>query len=279
MARRWRNTEEAEQFNVWPSFTDLMSNAFMIISLFLLLALFKSLFVQSTAEETQLNLSETEGRVLELEREISILGNEIKRKNAQLQRSERQANRLERELEQKTDEIGDLAEEVANLKLAPPVVVIQNSGDFQFESGSAQMPPKLRRYINTELVERIEEITQERDIYIVEIIGHTDGQATNRSTSNLDENLEAVAQGEKSVDELVPGSNADLGLMRALEVVKELQSLQKRGRLEGLQFRAYSAGQLLLPSGEFADPTRDPDASRRRIEIRFSPLGQAEMVR
>ena len=207
------------------------------------------------------------------------MGNEIKRKNSQLQRSERQANRLERELEQQSEEIGDLAEEIANLKLAPPVVVIENSGDFQFDSGSAQMPEKLRQYINTELVDRIEEITQERDIYIVEIIGHTDGQATEGTTSNLDDNLEAVAQGEKAIAQLVPGSNADLGLMRALQVVKELQSIQKKGRLEGLQFRAYSAGQLLLPSGEFAVPTRDADASRRRIEIRFSPLGQAEMVR
>ena len=44
MARRSRDREETDNFNVWPSFTDLMSNAFMIISLFLLLALFKSLF-------------------------------------------------------------------------------------------------------------------------------------------------------------------------------------------------------------------------------------------
>ncbi|ELR98186.1 hypothetical protein [Gloeocapsa sp. PCC 73106] len=279
MARRWRESEEADNYNVWPSFTDLMSNAFMIISLFLLLALFKSLFLQSNADKTQLNLSEIEGQVLELEKQVSLLGDELQRKNSQLQRSQRQANRLQRELEQTNEEAEDLAVEIANLKLAPPVVVIQNSGDFQFDSGSAQMPEKLRRYINTELVERIEEITQERDIYIVEIIGHTDGQATAQGNSNLDENLEAVAQGKKSADQLVAGSNTDLGLMRALEVVKELQLLQEKGRLKGLQFRAYSAGQLLLPSGEFATPTRDADASRRRIEIRFSPLGQAEVVR
>jgi flagellar motor protein MotB len=265
MARRFRNNDEPDNLNIWPSFTDLMSNAFMIISLFLLLALFKSLFLKTAADESKLSLTEVERKVLALERELRL-------KNLELNRSQRQ-------LKQKNDQIADLTTQVNNLKLAPPVVVIENSGDFQFDSGSAELSPKLRNYIQTDLTERIEEITAARDIYIVEIIGHTDGQATFSGASNLDENLENVALGEKKVSELYPGSNADLGLMRALEVVKELQAVQKQGRLEGIQFRAYSAAQLLLPSGEFANPTRDADASRRRIEIRFSPLGQAETVR
>ena len=67
--------------------------------------------------------------------------------------------------------------------------------------------------------------------------------------------------------------------MRSLEVVKQLQAVQKQGRLQGVQFRAYSAAQLLSPSGEFSTISRKPDASRRRIEIRFSPLGQAETIK
>lgn len=279
MSRKWNNNESTDDLNVWPSFTDLMSNAFMIISLFLLLALFKSLLIKTTADETQLNLSQAQGRVLELEEELSLLGDELKQKNSELRRSEREANVLERELERNSEKIEDLEAEIAILQSAPPVVIIENSGDFQFQSGSAEIPFKLKSYINTELVERIEEITQARDIYTVEIIGHTDGQRTRQNSSNLDDNLELVAQGNKSVSQLTPGSNADLGLMRALEVVKELQSLQESGRLQGIQFRAYSAAQLLLPSGEFAPPNREDNASRRRIEIRFSPLGQAETIR
>lgn len=76
--------------------------------------------------------------------------------------------------------------EVQRLKLAPPVVVIQDSGEYQFDSGSAVLPPKLRSYIITELVDRIERVTRERNIYVVEIIGHTDGQANLNSPSNLD---------------------------------------------------------------------------------------------
>lgn len=279
MSKKWNYHQENDNLNIWPSFTDLMSNAFMIISLFLLLALFKALFLKTTANETQLNLSEVEGRVLELEQELSLLGNELRRKNSELRRSENQANILERELERNSEEIEALEETIEILQSAPPVVIIENSGEFQFESGSAEIPEKLKTYINTELVERIEEVTAARGIYVVEVIGHTDGQITNQNNSNLDTNLEDVAKGEKPVSILNPGSNADLGLMRALEVVKELQAVQELGRLEGLQFRAYSAAQLLLPSGEFASATREADANRRRIEIRFSPLGKAETVR
>ncbi|BAZ67408.1 hypothetical protein NIES4106_21630 [Fischerella sp. NIES-4106] len=68
--------------------------------------------------------------------------------------------------------------------------------------------------------------------------------------------------------------------MRALAVVKELQKLQqqeKGGRFKQLKFRAYSAGQLLLPNNQgFAQPKleRKADEQRRRIEIRFTQSGQ-----
>jgi sensor histidine kinase YesM len=39
MARRSRYTEYNEDLNVWPAFTDLMSNAFMILVLFLFLTI------------------------------------------------------------------------------------------------------------------------------------------------------------------------------------------------------------------------------------------------
>ena len=69
---------------------------------------------------------------------------------------------------------------------------------------------------------------------------------------------------------MTAGSNADLGLMRALAVVKELEKNPRLKQL-GLKFRAYSAAQLYLPSGEYARVQRYSDPQRRRIEIRFSP--------
>lgn len=115
---------------------------------------------------------------------------------------------------------------------------------------------------------------------MVELIGHTDGQANGGGTSNLDVNLEKVAKARESVKNLQSGSNADLGLMRALSVVRLLQDIQTQtGRLKGLKFRAYSAAQLILPNGEFASINRQADASRRRMEIRFTRLGELTKVK
>lgn len=281
--RKIRNYEVAESLNVWPSFTDLMANAFMIISLFLLLALFKSLFLKYTADQTEQSLSDTERQVRLLQRELATLENELGESTANVRQLKQASSDLRRLLlssnERSRSQIDILQSEIRRLKSAPPVVVIQDSGGFQFESGSASLPQELKSYITEDLVDRIERISQQRNLYVVEIIGHTDGQV-NFGNGNLDRQLEEVARGKSPVDSLKPGSNADLGLMRALEVVKQLQTVQEQtGRLQGVQFRPYSAAQLQLPSGEFAPPNRDPDANRRRIEIRFSPLGRAETVR
>ena len=281
--RKIRSNEATESLNVWPSFTDLMANAFMIISLFLLLTLFKSLFLKYAAEETEQNLSDTERQVRLLQREIATLENELGESTSNVRQLKKTSSELQRLLlssnQQSRSQIDILQSEIRRLKSAPPVVVIQDSGGYQFESGSASLPEELKDYITMDLVDRIERISQQRNLYVVEIIGHTDGQV-NFGNGNLDRQLEEVAQGKQPVDSLKPGSNADLGLMRALEVVKQLQAVQEQtGRLRGVQFRPYSAAQLQLPTGDFSPPNRDPDANRRRIEIRFSPLGKAETVR
>jgi septal ring factor EnvC (AmiA/AmiB activator) len=280
--RKIRSYEEAESLNVWPSFTDLMANAFMIISLFLLLALFKSLFLKYAADESKQNLNDTERKVYLLQREIAALENELGASTSDVQQLNQASAELRQLLlrsnERSRSQVDVLQSEIKRLKSAPPVVVIQDSGGFQFDSGSAILPRDLEKYITVDLVDRIERISQQRSLYVVEIIGHTDGQV-NFSKGNLDQQLEEVAQGKISVESLRAGSNADLGLMRALEVVKQLQTVQAQtGRLEGVQFRAYSAAQLQLPSGNFAPANRNPDANRRRIEIRFSPLGKAEKI-
>ena len=281
--RKLRSYEATESLNVWPSFTDLMANAFMIISLFLLLALFKSLFLKYTADETEQSLSDTERQVRLLQRELATLENELGESTSNVRKLKKASSDLRQLLlksnEQSRSRVDTLQSEIKRLKSAPPVVVIQDSGGYQFDSGSAKLPQELKKYIAIDLVDRIERISQQRNLYVVEIIGHTDGQI-NFGNGNLDLQLEEVAQGKQPVDSLKPGSNADLGLMRALEVVKQLQGVQEQtGRLEGVQFHAYSAAQLQLPTGEFAPPNRNPDANRRRIEIRFSPLGRAETVR
>ncbi|GGA32740.1 hypothetical protein [Okeania sp. KiyG1] len=124
-------------------------------------------------------------------------------------------------------------------------------------------------------MEQIENYAQGKKGYIVQIIGHTDGEQNNRfQVSNLDDRLEKVI-GNDNINNLTPASNVDLGLMRALAVVKELEKNPRLKQL-GLKFRAYSAAQLYLPSGEYARVECYPDQTRRRIEIRFSPPAEKQ---
>jgi outer membrane protein OmpA-like peptidoglycan-associated protein len=203
MRLRARKTTENEDLDVYPSFTDLMSNAFMIMSFLLLLALFQSL-----------------------------------------------------ELNKK-------------LQSATPIVIDEKSVKFKFQSGKAELNPEFKKYINQEIKPRIVKIIQEKNIDFIQVIGHTDGQVI-ETTGNLDQNLEKVAQNQLKVSNLKAGSNADLALMRALAVVQELS---KQKEFKNVKFRAYSASQLYLPSGELATINRKEDETRRRIEIRFIPPG------
>ncbi len=185
MSRRSRYLDSNHNLNVWQPFTDLMSNAFMILSLFLLIALLRIWVVNAKLEA-----------------------------------------------------------QVEALEAAQPIVIDAESGNFNFEPRSANLNKELIEYLENEVVPKIETIVKKKPLEFVSVVGHTDGQNITNPDSNLDEMLLEVANGEESVTILTPGSNADLGLMRALAVV---QYLQQTGRFEDVKFRAYSAAQLYLP--------------------------------
>jgi flagellar motor protein MotB len=213
-----RHSDYAEEFNIWPAFTDLMSNAFMIAILLLLLSIV-------------------------------------------------QVGKLKQQLAGRTPTD------------APPIILIQNTGAYQFASGSAELPEALNSYVRGKLVNEIESNAKAYQIDVVEVIGHTDGQPNGRVSSNLDNDLEKVARGQIPIHNLQAGSNADLGLMRALELVRVLRSIQQHGtRLKGLEFRAYSAAQLISPTGNLTPVNQQSDPRRRRIEIRFTRLGKVTNV-
>lgn len=278
MRERSRRFDKLDDFNVWPAFADLMSNSFMIVSFLLLLAILKPLVsiasLRATEETLRKELTEASSRsesaerqVLLLEGTVSSLEQDNQRLTAQNQglASQNQSLQVSLEEEQKTPK-------------APPIIVIQDTGEYEFQSGSAQLPNALGTYVRNSLVPEIEANAAQYQIDVVEVIGHTDGQPNNGG-SNLDRNLENVAAGTTPVGNLAPGSNADLGLMRALAVVQALQDIQKKeNRLKELEFRPYSAAQLVLPAGGLAEGDRSPDAKRRRIEIRFTRLGQVTNV-
>jgi len=161
----------------------------------------------------------------------------------------------------------------------PPIIIIPDDKAFRFPIGSAQLSQPLRQYIWGNLTQTILTNRRKYKIDTIEVIGHTDGQPNQVPNGNLDSLLEnSVAV--KKLDSLVPSSNVDLGLMRALAITIELYKVQiKKSELKGLQFRAYSAGQLYLPNGSFALPDRNPDNSRRRIEVRFIRSATTKVVK
>ncbi|MDJ0735133.1 MAG: flagellar motor protein [Nostocaceae cyanobacterium] len=219
MTKRLRQTYYHEELNVWSAFTDLMSNAFMILLLLLLIASAKYTISQITNQKN---------------------------------------------------------------KGTPPILLIKDES-YRFELGSAEIPRLMFNYIRDKIVPDIERTTKDFEINTVEIIGHTDEQPIGRAISNLDQNLEKVANGQITVANLNPGSNADLGLMRSLAVVRVLLDIQKQqNRMQGINFRAYSAAQLILPNGNFASipqNQRQENVQRRRIEIRFTRLGEVREVK
>jgi outer membrane protein OmpA-like peptidoglycan-associated protein len=205
MPRRAKSHHHEEELNIFQAFTDLMSNAFMIVVFLLLISLLQSAW---TAKK---------------------------------------------------------------LESASPIIIDEKSGNFRFPSGSAKLTPELRKYIVETIIPRIKTETAKGNIDFIQIIGHTDSQSVN-NTSNLDTKITAAATGGTKIDTLIAGSNTDLGLMRAMAVVEFLQVKV----LRKVKFRAYSAGQLYLPSGEVAKATQGADDARRRIEIRFIPHGQSK---
>ena len=276
MRNRSRIIENNLELEVWPAFTDLMSNSFMILSLLLLLAVIKSLFIESISDANQ-------NRAIKLQQEVSSLQNQLQQKTNELIGLQGQVgnfknqvtqlqglvNTSKGELQKKSNRVTELEIEIKKLN-SPPVIIIRDSKSRRFESGSAEISGNLKGFIESDLVKQIENFAKEYQGYIVEVIGHTDGQVNKGSTSNLDTQLEQVTKGNGSVSILAAGSNADLGLMRALAVVQKLQNNSRLQEL-GLQFRAYSAAQLYNPTGDYAEANRNPDQSRRRIEVRFTP--------
>jgi outer membrane protein OmpA-like peptidoglycan-associated protein len=205
-----RQQLDSEELNIWPSFTDLMSNAFMISMLIVLLLVIK------------------------------------------------------------------IPTKPERIKKDPPIIEIQETKGFSFPSGSAQISPKLSEYLTTKLVAQIIAQVRDNQINVIEVIGHTDSQPNGVIAGNLDAKIEKVANNQLPLSALQASSNADLGLMRALAVVKILKATQvSSNQLRGVKFRAYSAGPLIAPRGSTANPQND---RRRRIEIRFTRDRQVTKV-
>jgi len=173
----------------------------------------------------------------------------------------------------------------------PPNIQIVDKEGYRFESGRSAMGSDfisaLRRnefpILASEIVDREAEGRVKVDT--LEIIGHTDGVPLS-GNGNLDQRLPDVLAGRflnsiLTPGSLTPGSNNDLGLLRALAVREQwdtfIKGHEQRDILRKIHVRCYSAGQTILPytkDDATADDFRQPDPRARRIEMRLTRLGK-----
>ncbi|MYF35359.1 MAG: hypothetical protein F4226_00750 [Synechococcus sp. SB0678_bin_12] len=174
----------------------------------------------------------------------------------------------------------------------PPLIRLTETESFRFPTGSYGLSQDFLDALDRKYVTEIKPTIKAFDVNVVEVIGHTDGQPSGRRASNLDWRLQTVASqgkftrfagfqsdsngdlglllgGGGALAGVAPGSNADLGLLRAMAVGQYLQVRLEQDQLP-VRIRPYSAASLLDPQGNFSPAPAVSDSSRRRIELRFT---------
>ncbi|MFP4692623.1 MAG: flagellar motor protein [Halothece sp.] len=246
--------------------------AFIFVLFFVLvrLDLLQTERVASQVPELEEELADAEEKADELlstEEELAAAESEIEDLEEQLVEAESEIEEfanLEEELEEARAIIDQTPE-------APPLIVLsEREQTYRFPVGSAEISDSFQDALDEEIIPMLEEESERCNCDTIEIIGHTDNLSVDGGRSNLDEELIA-AFGQEEHENLVPGSNLDLGMMRALSIVSYLRQAQENGRLEEIEyFLPYSAGQMLNPDYTLDTSTEtSDDERRRRIEMRL----------
>lgn len=147
-----------------------------------------------------------------------------------------------------------------------PSINLEDSAKYRFASGSFDLTSDFRSALQKEAMPMIRQTIRCYGSDSIELVGHTDGTPAG-GAGNLDRLL-STGISPSILKRLNAGSNADLGLLRALAVKIEIQSLLGKEGLD-ISYRALSAGNLIGVNGAIDPAGNKNDGSRRRIEIRF----------
>ena len=225
-------------------------------------------------------------RARKLEQQRSNFETAIRQLEAQLSqvRSEKDHlhdlwKRVDTDLSAQNREVVRLNEELDQLNDQPPFININDARQQLFELGSATIDRKFKRHLETLIATEIAGLASSYDAEVIEVIGHTDETpiGPNRE-AHIDRKLLAILNNRANLRELVPRSNMDLGMARAVAVALVLGNHPK---LQSLTIRPMSAGQTTLPNEQIAPylaRNPRPDAERRRIEIRVRRKSVARTI-
>lgn len=154
------------------------------------------------------------------------------------------------------------------------LALIEDEG-FRFPSGSADLSPAFRFALKTNILPHVRKVAVSCGCNALTVIGHTDRVPLQPKRSTLDTELIDAFAGRPAT--LFPGSNVDLGMMRALAIIRYLESAQVQGLLPQKgepgyikYFIPYSAGAMIRTDFDLERDGRPlPEQRRRRIELRL----------
>jgi len=155
----------------------------------------------------------------------------------------------------------------------PPIIRLSDEANFRFATGSYSLTKKFESQLINDKLPEIKRTIRCYGIDTVEVIGHTDF-APNAGSSNLDS-----FQGNKNLilsGKALSGSNADLGLLRALSVERFLEGNLK-GNFPKIEYYSYSASSYVDPMKN-GSPSLSNQQSKRRIEIRFTRSEKTSLI-
>jgi outer membrane protein OmpA-like peptidoglycan-associated protein len=155
----------------------------------------------------------------------------------------------------------------------PPIIRLSDEANFRFSTGSYSLSTKFREQLTNNKLPEIKKTIRCYGIDTIEVIGHTD-TAPNSGSSNLDrfnDNKKLIMSGKA-----LSGSNADLGLLRALSVERFLES-SLNPVFPKINYFSYSASSYVTPTSGSAS-SKVNQQSKRRIEIRFTRSDQSTAI-
>jgi len=267
-----RDDEVSYGVSYWPSVSDLFMTLFIIAIALVGSVLFVLLPSPpgNTPESAYINI--LEARIRTLEAEVASLRTE-------LDAARLKTTSLEQELAQCKDLLDGCRK--GNCPLDEQTIIHISNADKFFALGSGALTRDFEDYLGSgsgafhQIASEIIRRNQDSRLKVntLEVIGHTDGiPLANRG--NLDTVLPSVL--DKTNTDLLrlkPGSNNDLGLLRALAIQQAwgrfVAQHPDRAQLEGIEVRTYSAGQTLPVE---KDRFTMEDARARRIELRLTKL-------
>ena len=268
--------EEDEGLSFWPSVSDLFLTLFIVA---IALAVLGLLILSKDQTGSAVTVDDEPGgpeQIEALELELAQVALRNGALEQDLASAESHIERMEQEL------LGLEGVEVPRGDRPPIIVISDSDRSFFFDLGSSlvgsEFESDLRLRAFKELASEIlvRNRSGQLNVDTLEVIGHTDGVPVTGG-GNLDQGLPEYLRGEdEAFESLLPGSNNDLGLLRAMAIKRAwhgfVEQHPSRDLLGQIAVRTYSAGQTLPINLGRVDLE---DARARRIEIRLTKLGES----